>query len=249
MKRSAKPPPEPPPARVRRSAEDSRTAILDATERRLVASGPAGVRLQEVAADVGIAHTTILHHFGSREQLVDEVVRRRIDAMNGEVLGAMRGGVFDGGLIAPVMERLFEAFGPGGHARVVAFLALEGQRNPSLDGMRSLSRVLHAVRVAGLGTAGASATPSEEDTEFFVLLTAFALFGESIVGPLFRGEDPAAPDPEARARFLRLLTRLVESLLVPPAATSPPVKPAVSPSAAVAGKPRRTRKGSIKPGG
>lgn len=232
MKRRAPTPPEAPPARVRRSAEDSRTAILDATERRLVASGPAGVRLQEVAADVGIAHTTILHHFGSREQLVAEVVRRRIDAMNGEVIGAVKDGMLDGGLVAPVMERLFEAFGPGGHARVVAFLALEGQQNPSIDGMRPLSRVLHAVRLASAKNAGATALPSEEDTEFFVLLTAFALFGESIVGPLFRGEDPAAPDPEARARFLGSLTRLVESLLVPP----PPVEPA------------RARKGSIKAG-
>ena len=59
-------------ARVRRTAEDARAAILDAAERRLGATGPGGIRLQEVAADVGVSHSTVLHHFGSREGLVEE---------------------------------------------------------------------------------------------------------------------------------------------------------------------------------
>ena len=41
------------PVRKRRTAEVARSAILDAAERRLIAAGPAGIRLQEVAADVG----------------------------------------------------------------------------------------------------------------------------------------------------------------------------------------------------
>jgi len=37
--------------------------------------------LQEIAADVGVSHSTILHHFGSREALVEAVVTRALDGL------------------------------------------------------------------------------------------------------------------------------------------------------------------------
>src|SRR5271165_6132693 len=76
--------------RRRRTGEDARTAILDAAEQRLVASGPAGIRLQEVAADVGLSHPTVLHHFGSREGLVEAVVARALDSLHAGLLQAVR---------------------------------------------------------------------------------------------------------------------------------------------------------------
>ena len=51
--------------RVRRTAEAARAAILEAAEKRLAEAGPAGIRLQGVAADVGVSHPTVLHHFCS----------------------------------------------------------------------------------------------------------------------------------------------------------------------------------------
>lgn len=191
--------------RIRRTAEDARRAILEATEARLVAHGPDAIRLQEVAADVGVAHTTILHHFGSRERLVEEVVARRIEAMNADVIALAAAGRPDPAAIAELVRRLFDAFGPGGHARVVAFLALSGAKNPSLDGVGPVTRAVHALRSATLGAA------NEGDSRFLVLLTTFALFGEAIAGPLFRGEDPERPDPAAREQFLAGLTRFVQS--------------------------------------
>jgi AcrR family transcriptional regulator len=197
--------------RVRRSAEESRTAILDVTERHLVASGPDGIRLQDVAREVGIAHTTILHHFGSRERLLETVVRRRIDTMNDDVIQATRLGVLDDDVVASVLARLFEAFGPGGHARVVAYVALAKMPNPSMEGLRPVAQALHAVRVA---SQPPGAPPLQrEDTDFIVQIVAFALFGEAITGPLFRGEPPDAPDAAARERFLKRFERLVGSLL------------------------------------
>lgn len=229
-----------PPPRIRRSAAESRTAILDAAERRLVVSGPAAIRLQEVAADVGVSHPTVLHHFGSRERLVAEVVQRRIDHMNAEVLGAVASGAAGHEVVEPLLTRLFDVFGPGGHARVVAFLALDGATNPSLDGLRPLARALHARRSLA---APPGPKPTVEDSDFIVQLTAFALFGEAIAGPLFRGEDPAAPDTKARARFLAGLVRLIETLL-PPAGSAVAAAPPARRSAAKARSapsPRRSK--------
>src|SRR5262245_36697067 len=191
--RSRPPPPSEKPPRIRRTAEEAQTEILDAAERRLVASGPAGIRLQDVADDVGVSHPTILHHFGSREKLVDEVVTRRVAAMNDDVLRALAAGTPEEATMRALFERMFEAFGPGGHARVVAFLALERRTSPVIDGVKPLARALHPARVAA--TPEGTTPPTPEDSYFTVLLVAFALFGEAIAGPMFRGEqDGGEPD-------------------------------------------------------
>ncbi|MDB4991754.1 MAG: Transcriptional regulator, TetR family protein [Myxococcaceae bacterium] len=196
------------PARTRRTAEDARTAILDAAERRLVASGPKGIRLQDVAADVGISHPTVLHHFGSRERLVDEVLKRRVQVMIREVMLALAGGSDDLDSARALFERLYAALGPGGHARFAAFLALEG-RVPGAEphSLRPLAELTHAQRLSRCIAGGP--VPTFDDSYFIVLLAAFALFGEAIVGPLFRGEPEEAPDEQISKRFRSWLAELV----------------------------------------
>ncbi len=44
--------------------------ILEAAQASIARSGPAGLRLQEVAEAAGVSHPTILHHFESREGLI-----------------------------------------------------------------------------------------------------------------------------------------------------------------------------------
>lgn len=201
---------KPPAKRVRRSADEARNAILDATERRLVAHGPAGIRLQEVAADVGVSHPTVLHHFGSRELLVNEVISRRIRSMSQEVVLAMVGTDRSELEARELMARLFQVFGPGGHARVIAFLALEDWREgPAPENLKSLAQVVHAARKAHCAPDD---QPSFEDTYFIVLLGALALFGEAIVGPMFRGEVDESDDETSRS-FIRWVAVLLRRLL------------------------------------
>lgn len=197
-----------PPPRTRRTAEDARTAILDATEQRLIASGPSGIRLQDVAADVGVSHPTILHHFGNRERLVDATVKRRVQAMNQQVILALVEARADAAGAVALFERLFEAFGPGGHARVSAFLALQG-RVPGAEpeSLRPLAEATHVARLSRC--EGRAPQPTFDDTYFTVLLATFALFGEAIVGPLFRGEPEDAPDAEMSKRFREWAARLI----------------------------------------
>ncbi|MBO6753542.1 MAG: helix-turn-helix transcriptional regulator [Spongiibacter sp.] len=59
-----------PKKRVRRTKEEAQRVILDAAEERLANGGPEALRLQDIAADVGISHPAILHHFESRDGLV-----------------------------------------------------------------------------------------------------------------------------------------------------------------------------------
>ena len=61
--------------RIRRTTEAARRAILEAAERRLIEDGPEGVRVQHIAADLGMTGAALHYHFGSREALIDSVRR------------------------------------------------------------------------------------------------------------------------------------------------------------------------------
>ena len=76
-------------SRPRRTAEEAHRRILDATERRLIDGGPEAVRLQDIAADVGISHPGILHHFGSRERLLAALAKRAIGNLERELLAIL----------------------------------------------------------------------------------------------------------------------------------------------------------------
>lgn len=95
------------PARPRRSAEEARRTILDAAEHRLRDQGPAGIRLQEIASDVGLSHPAILHHFGSRECLVRAVIDRALSVLEADLLAALEGPAEESLDPPALVERVF----------------------------------------------------------------------------------------------------------------------------------------------
>lgn len=214
-----------PRTRIRRTAKEAREEILRAAEKEFIRHGPSGLRLKEIARTVGISHPTVLHHFGSREQLVEAVVRKRIDDMKGEVLEALSGGMPSPEGVRAILDRLAELFGDGGHARVVAFLALGDELIRDEEGIRPIADALKTAREgvrAGGSRAEASGDPKhepasaddvatgDEESYFIVLLIATALFGEALAGLLFRGGDAQAPSSEA---FRRWIAELLEPRL------------------------------------
>jgi AcrR family transcriptional regulator len=202
------------PPRVRRTAEDARTAILDATERRLVELGPNGIRLQDVASDVGVSHPTILHHFGNREHLVEAVIQRRVRAMNQEVILALLSARApdEGSTAIALFDNLYKTLGAGGHARVMAFCALEGRaQSVAPESLKPLAQATHAARLARRSSE--LPPPSYADTENVVHLAALALFAEAIIGGYLRGDGQSQPN-EAGSKHFRdwLAKHLVATL-------------------------------------
>jgi AcrR family transcriptional regulator len=53
---------------------DNKTRILDAAFRRLAQEGYAALSMREIARDAGVNHALINYHFGTRDQLVIEVL-------------------------------------------------------------------------------------------------------------------------------------------------------------------------------
>jgi len=212
----------PRPKRQRRSAEEAHEQILDAADKRLAEGGPSGIRLQEIAADVGVSHPTILHHFGSREGLVQAVVQRALAGLSSEIVRVVSERAIDASEGAELVRLVAATLGDRGHARLMAWLALEGRTPENAPQfLRGLAAAMHTRRVVETAT---EAPP--EDTLFLVLLVSLALFGEGIMGDAMRRSAGLEADGTAQARFHEWLARVIEQHLHSPGLVGgPPVAP------------------------
>lgn len=191
--------------RRRRTGEQARAAILDAAERLLIASGPAGIRLQEVAAEVGVSHPTVLHHFGSREALVKEVCERRYAAIRSDVVAAIEASSGGAQQLGAVLESVYQALVAHGHGRAVFWLALEGllDRRDELP-MRDIGLAVHALR----GRIGKGPAPLA-DTQHVVALASLVLLAQAVMGDQILHDVGLGSGGAAGTRFRLWLAQLL----------------------------------------
>lgn len=205
-------PSESAPKRVRRSAEEAKRVILDAAEKRLREGGPEAIRLQDIARDVGISHPAILHHFQSRDGLTAALERRAMERLAEDLVAAFASRTTEGTVIE-VIERVFEALGRGGHARMLAWRVLQTEdpdpMPPDWHLLRPLADRIHVQRCEMAQEAGRP-EPDVADSEFVVRLAAAAILGEGIFAP-FLDDDLLGRegDEESRRRFRTWFARLI----------------------------------------
>ena len=192
--------------RIRRTPEEAKRLIVAAALERLARTGPEGLRLQDIAADAGLSHPSILHHFGSREGLVRALVRQSVEELKERLLAA---------IAAPedsteaMLAQVSAAF-RGGLAQRLAWLRTvdpEGGHEPSAI-MRQLADVLHARREAAAGHA-----IDRADTEALIYLIATAAFGDAMFGAQLRRSAGTPEGPEADARYRAWLAGLLRQHL------------------------------------
>ncbi|MFO0595025.1 MAG: TetR/AcrR family transcriptional regulator [Myxococcaceae bacterium] len=188
-----------PAPRKRRSAEDAREAILDAAEHQLREVGPGGLRLQDIGKAVGMSHPTVLHHFGSREGLLEAVVARALSSVQEGLMQAVIAseGTDD---VVRLLEEVSKKLKADGRARMFLWLALAGY-GEGVKGLqvRTLAEGIHEERKKRWAPRKA---PPFEDTWFTVMMPALALLSLSVL------EDCADPDFDP-ARFRAFLAKVV----------------------------------------
>ncbi len=123
---------------------DTRTRILDTAERLFAEDGIAATSLRRIIRESGVNIAAVHYHFRSRENLIRDVIARRLAPLNAERLRMLDATEAAAGRGRPSLERVIEAFvapllrlvrdaGPAG----AAFMRLMGrtvtESNPSLD--------------------------------------------------------------------------------------------------------------------
>jgi AcrR family transcriptional regulator len=203
-----------PAPRRRRSAADAKRAILDAAEARVVPHGPDSVRLQEIAGDLGVSHPAILHHFGSREDLLRAVMERALTGLRADLLATLTTTGPDHVDVAEQIEHVFDVLGRHGQARLMAWFALAGEaprrggRDEEFDFfIRELATLVHRRRVERYAEEHRPPPPAD-DTLFTILLATLALLGDALLGESARASSGLA-DPANGPRFRKWFAELI----------------------------------------
>lgn len=196
-------------SRRRRSAVVAREEILNAAQRLLSLGGPDAIRLQDIARDVGISHPTILHHFGSREGLIEALDARAIHALTADVARILQSD--EEPQTKELVERVAETMDQQGLARLIALWAM---REP--DGASRLEGTDPAALVADVSELIRTRLDEIEGVQvdrleaisFRVRLAVFAMFGQALIGDALSpviGEERNAERHRFRQWFSELL--------------------------------------------
>jgi AcrR family transcriptional regulator len=194
-----------PKKRIRRTQEEARRLILEAAQARIARTGPEGLRLQDIAADIGISHPSILHHFGSRAGLVRALTRQAVAELKDKLIATTSGVEAS---LESQLNQVFDAF-RNGLAQRMAWLATvdpKGDESGSTLVLREIADTMHASRIAA---APAGVPIERSDTEHLIHLIATAAFGDAMFGQQLRRSAGVPADSETDRRFRAWLATLV----------------------------------------
>jgi AcrR family transcriptional regulator len=164
--------------RVRRSPEASKRAILEAAERRLTEDGPDGVRVQRIAADLGMTDAALHYHFGNREALVEALMRfsaKRLVQDIGDALETWDADRLDLHQLGALFRK---SYAERGVARLVVSV-LAGRRPRGAGMLRRLVLAVHEARARRAKASGRK-PPLLTDTRFVIAL----LSGVHLLAPI-----------------------------------------------------------------
>lgn len=193
--------------KTHRSPEAAKDAILDAAEDILTEVGPAGLRISAVAKRASMAHPNIIHHFGSRDGLIDAVAERVGERATQRITAAI-----DSALAAPADERVaavtkvLETAYPGDAGRAAVWLHLSGAESSLKSNMQQIVELSHRFRQS----IEPNADP--ENTNRLVLLITLALVGEVVSGSGIKTALGFSENNANRAHFKQWLAEILLNL-------------------------------------
>ncbi len=170
--------------------------ILEAAEAGMAAGGPAGLRLEAVAKAAGVSHPTILHHFGSREGLIQALNLKTIEQLKTVLLDVMSASPSTS---EDAISSTFAAY-RGGLARRMVWL-MQSHQPMGAVGLPAFDELVEALHAMRLRFAGPEAKFDLADTRAIVHLTTISAFGDAIIGARLRRASDAEEEARMRARF------------------------------------------------
>jgi AcrR family transcriptional regulator len=182
--------------RIRRTPADARQLILEAAEAGMSESGPAGLRLEAVAKAAGVSHPTILHHFGSRDGLIQALNLKTIEHLKSVLLKMMGAGPSSS--VDPITS-IFAAYRDGLAQRMIWLM--QSQQPMGAVGLPAFDELVDALHAMRLRMAGPDQHFDIADTRAIVHLTTITAFGDAILGKRLRRAQSSDDEIAQRAWF------------------------------------------------
>tara|TARA_B100000678_G_scaffold42272_3_gene31714 strand:+ start:10595 stop:11182 length:588 start_codon:yes stop_codon:yes gene_type:complete len=127
--------------RTRRTPEESRENILSAAKALLIEEGPQSLRLADVAKAAGVSNATVLHYYGTIENVHSNLMERMIEDLVDRIMTIE---VTDDAKISRgfAFQALLETFENKGAARLAAWLELRDETHRLTSVRNAVSQVI-----------------------------------------------------------------------------------------------------------
>jgi AcrR family transcriptional regulator len=213
-----------PQKRKRRTAKAARREILDAAKNRLRDEGPDGLRLKVIAKDVGISHSSIIHHFGSREGLLQELRDDAFAALARDLKKRLAE-PSTGDPTVDFIEKVSSTLSEQGYGRLLVWQLMAGNfparasvgkvvlgsdgNDGLLDG---ISKIFHERRSERAALHNQQ-IPEFRETRAFVAMCACTIIGEAVAGELLVRSAGLGSTPGDRKGFRSWFARQAAGIL------------------------------------
>jgi len=193
--------------KTHKSPQEAQTAILDAAEQIVVEVGPAGLRISAVAKRAGMAHPNLIHHFGSREGLInalaERVGQRATERITDAISKAMK--------CTPenrvtAMTHVLDTAYQGDEGKVAVWLHLSGAESSLKANMQRIVELSHQLRESIHGDV------EYDNTNRLVMLVTLALIGEVVSGAGIKDALGFGTEANKRAHFRQWLAEILLNL-------------------------------------
>ncbi len=202
--------------RVRRHKDEAQRLILDAAETLLRKFGSDAVSVRAVAAKVGLTDAAVNHHFGTRADLLEALLRHGGRRLKAELDAALlKWGETDRSA-SGLVTVLTNLYADGGYADLALRLHMSGWRDRGSGLLNDAVDVIHRQRINAAKQAGKRSPPLDE-TRFIVALVHQSLALDPLFGHEFRRSAGVnrASEP-SRPQKKRLWTKLLAAMLAVP---------------------------------
>ena len=169
------------PRRRRRTPDEARREAVASARRLLLAGGPDAMTLSAVAADIGVTHANLIHHFGSAAGLQSALMGSMVADLNQALTTAVARLRTDEGAPLELVNAVFDAFLEGGAGRLAAWIAMSGDLSHLEPVREAVQDLVHAIGEK-MGEGG----HARERIGSAVLFIALTAFGESLIGDPLR---------------------------------------------------------------
>jgi TetR/AcrR family transcriptional regulator, repressor for neighboring sulfatase len=178
--------------RVRRRPDEAKLAILEAAEQLLIAGGPRAVQMRSVAQQLGMTDAGVAHHFGTRDALLEALLRHSGRRIREAVKDATEHWLEHAPTVQRLIDGIYSVYAHG-YGELAIALHAAGWRDKGSGILTPVVDALHNLRPRQGGRR-----PPRSQTQLAVAALHQALATETAYGAAFRRSaiisEPAASD-------------------------------------------------------
>ena len=175
--------------------------------------------MRAVAAKVGLTDAAINHHFGTRQELLEALLRHGGRRLKADLNAALEHWRKADGSVERLVEIIADLYSDGGYAELALRLHLSGWRDRGAGMLSPVVDALHELRRTAFAAAGKSRPPVLE-TQLIVGLMHQTLALDPLFGTAFRRSAGVARSEEpARDQKKKFWSATLRAMLAADLAT------------------------------